>query len=472
MENPGMDATTAAARTFGARHFGRADLGDQRRNRRLVQLADDVTGHPGGTLPDKLRHPKDLKAFYRLMNQPRVTHESILAPHRLETQERMRAHDGVVLVVHDTTTLDYSTLTSLAAVLGQVGDGHGRGYLCHNTLAVAAETKEILGLANQILFHRPEVPPGETKKQRQQRDTRESRLWKQGSAAVPPAPAGQLWVEVSDRGSDLTEFLDYLEERHKHYVVRAQHNRCIRVAVAGVERSMKLFDWLRTLPEQGRRTIKLSERPERSARTATVALAWTQVTIVPPRQARGEGRGVPLTVWALRVWEVGTPAGAEPVEWFLLTNVAVPTLADAWLRVDWYCQRWVVEELHKGMKTGCAIESLQFTTEQALQPAIAFLSVVALWLLSLRTESRRPEAETKPARAIFPLEYVEVLSLDRYGEVRPLTVREFCRLLGRRGGHQNRKQDRPPGWLVLWRGWMKLHLMVQGARAVTRKNCG
>jgi hypothetical protein len=467
-----MEATFTGSQTFGARQFGRADLGDERRNRRLVQLADEVTGHPGGTLPDKLRHPKDLKAFYRLMNHSCVTHGSVLAPHQQETWERMRAQEGVVLLLHDTTTLDYSTLKSLAAVLGQIGDGNGRGYLCHNTLAVAETSQEVLGLANQILFQRPQAPPHETKKQRQQRQTRESRLWKKGSDAVPPAPAGRLWIEVSDRGSDLTEYLDHLDARQKHYVVRAQHNRCIRVVVDGAERSVKLFDWLRQLPEQGRRTIELSERPGRPARTATVAVAWVQVTLVPPRQPRGEGRGVPLTVWALRVWEIGSPAGAEPVEWFLLTNRAVETLAQAWKRVDWYCRRWLVEEYHKGMKTGCAIEALQFTTEQALQPAIAFLSVVTLWLLWLRTESRRPEAESKPATAMFPQEYVEVLSLDRYGEVRPLTVQEFCRLLGRLGGHQNRKHDRSPGWLVLWRGWTKLHLLVQGARTVKAKRCG
>jgi hypothetical protein len=465
-----MDST--ATRTFGALHFGRADLGDDRLNRRLVQLADEVIGHTGGTLPDKLRQPKDLKAFYRFMNNPRVSYEAVLAPHRQETLERMQAHDGVVLLVHDTTTLDYSGLKSLKDDLGQIGEGHGRGYLCHNTLAVAAATKEVLGLANQILFRRPDVPPKETKKQRQQRETRESRLWKKGSQSVPPAPADRLWVEISDRASDLTEYLDYLEAEHKHYVIRSQHNRCITVVVDGEERSVKLHDWMRTLPERGQRQIPLSERPERAARTAQVAVAWAQVTIVPPRQARGEGRGVPLTVWAIRVWEIKTPQGAEPVEWFLLTNVPVATLADAWERVDWYCERWIVEEFHKGMKTGCGIETMQFTTEQALQPAIAFLSVITLWLLWLRTESRRPEAETKPATAMFPKEYVELLSLDRYGEDRPLTVKEFCRALARLGGHQNRKHDRPPGWLVLWRGWMKLHLLVQGARAISRKRCG
>lgn len=467
-----MDACRTAAGSFGVRQFGRADLGDQRLNRRLVQLADEVTGHPGGTLPDKLRQPKDLKAFYRLMNHERVTPEKVLAPHRVETLERMHQHDGVVLVLHDTTTLDYSTLTSLAEDLGQIGEGHGRGYLCHNSLAVAADSREVLGLVNQILFHRDHVPPHETKKQRQQRETRESRLWLKGSAQVPLVPAGQRWVEIADRGGDTTEFLDYLEVEHKSYVVRSQSNRCTTVVVDGQGQSVKLHDWLRTLPQQGQRTIQLSERPERTARTAQVAIAWASVTILPPRQPRGEERGVPLKLWALRVWELSTPAGVEAVEWFLLTNVPVQTLAEAFERVDWYCLRWIIEEYHKGMKTGCAVESLQFTTEAALQPAITFLSVVTLWLLWLRTESRRPEAASTPATARFPAEYVEVLSLDRYGEVRPLTVRDFGHLLGRLGGHQNRKHDRPPGWLVLWRGWTKLHLLVQGARAITRKRCG
>ena len=46
-----------------------------------------------------------------------------------------------------------------------------------------------------------------------------------------------------------------------------------------------------------------------------------------------------------------------------------------------------------------------------------------------------------------------------------LTVREYFLALARLGGHQNRKKDHPPGWIVLWRGWQALQLMVTGARA-------
>ena len=49
-----------------------------------------------------------------------------------------REYSGVVLNLHDTTVLDFSGLTEIEE-LGQVGDGNGRGYYCHNTLAVAAD---------------------------------------------------------------------------------------------------------------------------------------------------------------------------------------------------------------------------------------------------------------------------------------------------------------------------------------------
>jgi hypothetical protein len=133
----------------------------------------------------------------------------------------------------------------------------------------------------------------------------------------------------------------------------------------------------------------------------------------------------------------------------------------------------VVEEFHKAQKTGCRIEDMQFTTPARLEPAIALLSVVAVTLLNLREASRRADAPTRRADTLVSSDSVEVLSLKRYGQVRrDLTVREFFLALARLGGHQNRKCDGEPGWLVLWRGWMKLQAMLDGYHAAQRKTCG
>ena len=99
--------------------------------------------------------------------------------------------------------------------------------------------------------------------------------------------------------------------------------------------------------------------------------------------------------------------------------------------------------------------------------------MVAVTLLNLRDASRRSDAKTRLASTLLATEYVEVMSLQRYREVRVgMTVHEFYYALARLGGHQNRKRDRHPGWLVLWRGWTKLQAMLDGYDAANLKRCG
>lgn len=469
-----MQASRTMVASFGEEHFGAAQLGDERRTKRIVALANQMAKHPGGTLPDKLKGPADLKALYRLMASDAVTHEAVLRSHVLHTLERMRAHDGVVLILHDTSELDYTNLRSLHDELGQIGNGGGRGYKCHNSLAVSAESREVLGLTNQILFRRPHVPKGEKKSARRRRQTRESRLWKQGSGATPAAPEDRLWVDVADRGADTLEFLDFEEAQGKKYLVRSQHNRRVLPGHEGETESVKLHDLMRSLPEAGRRTVNVPAQPGQPARTATVGVAWVPVRVLPPRQPRGDESGVRLAVWAVRVWELDPPANVnEPLEWILLTNVPVQSFEAACERLDWYACRWIIEEFHKAMKTGCGIEGMQFTKQERLEPAIALVSVLATLLLALRDASRRSDARQQPAHERIPAVYITVLSAWRFGSPRcEITVYEFYYALARLGGHQNRRHDHPPGWLVLWRGWTQLHAMVEGALAIGGDRCG
>ena len=185
-----VDSTSmGSAETFGRLNFGAAALGHVGRTRRLVTSARLILQHPGGTLPHKFRDPADLDGFYRMANRKEVTHQAVLEPHRQRTLERMRQAERPVLTIHDTTELDYTGLTSLTG-LGRIGQGTTRGYLCHNTLAVAADDGTVLGLVSQILARREDVPKGETRDARRDRSTRESRLWVNGSQAVGPAPRG------------------------------------------------------------------------------------------------------------------------------------------------------------------------------------------------------------------------------------------------------------------------------------------
>lgn len=470
-----MDLQINTEQTFGQRNFANADLGDARRTKRLIASVDSMCRHPGGSLPDKFRSPKDLKAFYRLCDCDEVTHEAVLSAHR---EVVLQQHLSDILVLHDSTELDYSTHLALAD-LGQIGNGNRRGYICHNSLAVDANSRDVLGLLNQVLHQRADVPVKETALERRERESRESRLWLQG---VEPLPNERRFIDVCDQGSDTFEFLAHECASGRRFVIRAAYDRAIFIGHhAKNAKSHYLRQYASTLPAWGTRTIqvtsKLTEKSPkkkgkkskstRTARQATLAIAAAPILLKPPGKKSGNYPNKPLVLWVVRVWEPDPPQGEERLEWFLLTNEPVTSFEDACCVVSWYEPRWIIEEYHKGLKTGCSIESPQFTTEERLQPAIAILSIVALTLLQLRDASRRPDAKQRPATEIISEDYVEILSLWRHKRVCPQwTVHDFFYALARLGGHQNRKNDKPPGWLILWRGWTALQTMLDGAIAI------
>lgn len=460
--------------SFGMRNFGRVDLGDQRRTDRLVTMVDIMCRHPGGTLPDKLNRPADLRAFYRLMNRPEATHAVLIKSHGEATRASIAAlGTGVVLILHDATELDYTTKATLADDLGQIGQGTHRGYICHNSLAARADTGEVLGLTAQILHHRADVPEGETLKQKRERTDRESRLWLQGAAASGPAPTGVVCVDVSDSLSDTFEYMAYEIGQGRSFVLRAREDRKLAAPVHGAD---YLLAAVRAAQPQSQRPLRVQASPGRTARTTTVRVAFTAVSLAAPGKAHGQYARTPLAVWAVRVWEPNTPAGEEPLEWILLSNVPVEQDAQAHERVDWYERRPLIEELHKGMKTGCRIESMHFGKVERLEPAIAVLSAVTTTLLRLRDAARAPDAATRLATEVLDADYVDVL-VRHYGrrlDAAP-TVLQFYMHVARLGGHQNRKCDGFPGWLTLWRGWTRLQAMVDGyhaARLKIKVQCG
>jgi hypothetical protein len=475
------------AQSFGEMNFGHAQLGDKRRTKRLVKLVDQMCQRPGGTLPQKFRCPADLQAFYRLMRTDDVTHEAILNAHRQTTLKQIEQLGTPVLVLHDSTEFDFTAHRSLDG-LGQIGSGTRRGYIAHNSLAVEPQTREVIGLCNQVLHRRPKVPKSETNAQKRKRKTRESLLWLKGTKCLP---GNWQFVDVCDRGADSFEFLEHEVGSGRRFVIRSSYNRRIFVGHDDPETSdiNKLHEYAQTLPLSGTWTLRVTSKVEvrspgrkgkkktikRKAREANMAVAFAPVQIRPSTKKTGNYGNQPLLVWVIRVWEVDPPAGQERLQWVLLTNEPIRSFADAYRVVGWYECRWIVEEYHKGMKTGCRIESPQFTTEARLQPAIALLSVVTLTLLQLRDASRRADAKTRKARTIISPQYVEVLSLWRHKTVKlDWSVHDFYYALARLGGHQNRKHDHPPGWQVIWEGWKELLPMVTGYDvAKTRyKKCG
>ena len=468
----------SAAETFGERNFSTIDLGDVRRTRRLIESVDLMCRRPTGSLPQKLNSPKDLRAFYRLVNRVEVTHDAIISAHREVTLRQIDQVDDPVLILHDATELNFTSRRSLSDTLGQIGNGNHRGYIVQNSLAVNSKTRQVIGLCNQVLHHRATVRKGESKAQKRKRESRESLLWLHGTS---PIPGDRKLVDVCDQGADTFEFLEHESNSGRRFVIRASFDRRILVGHgkdATIE-SSNLRTYATQLPAAEQRwTLAVTSRVTRKsprrkgkkktltriAREAEMALSYAPVRIKPPRDKNGNHGNEPIDVWVIRVWEVDPPKGQERLEWFLVTNESVRSFKDAYRVVGWYECRWIVEEYHKGMKTGCRIESPQFTTEASLQPTIAVISIITLTLLNMRDASRQSDAKKRKATEIICKDYVAVLSAWRHKSCKlDWTIHDFFFALARLGGHQNRKSDHPPGWQTIWRGWNDLQPMVCGA---------
>jgi hypothetical protein len=445
---------------WGVRHFGTAQLGDIRRTRRLVQLADAFCQRPEASLPGKCGSSANYQGLLGLLDGTEVTHARVLAPHRQLTHDLIAQRTGVVtLLVGDITELDYTSKTTLKDQLGPIGNGSRFGYECFNLLAVDPQRRCVLGLANQILFRRRKRKIPKSKIPKLSVEKRQSGLWVRATRDLPATPSGACVVRVFDREGDTNEVL----QAPGHYLIRSRANRCIRQGFAADAPSGKLHTFMRTLPTQGRREVVVEPSPQHAGRTAVCGVSYAEVQICPLRSDPNS----PGRAWCVRVWELDPPADEEELEWLLLTNVPVENLSDAQTRVDWYECRWLSEEYHKALKTGVRIETAQLTERERLEPLIGLLSVVALNLLWLRDAARDRVWVDRPAEELVDPLLVELAVASHMGVTvrgQRMSVGEFYHTVARLGGYLGNFNKKPPGWQTLWRGWSRLNLMAHGVR--------
>lgn len=440
--------------------WGEAQLGDTRRNARAIQMGADMASQPSGSLPEQMGSWGQLKAAYRLLAQADVTHTALSQPHWQTTQIEAKLQDSsVVLFVQDLTQLDYTTHVKTEN-LGQIGDGGGRGLMVHSCLAIVptAGNPEILGLAAQQVWTRSDVKRvQETRTERSRRRT-EFDVWAEVVETIGEAPdttIAPMWVSVGDRGSDIFSYVRRSRAQNWHCLLRVCQDRVIQTIDGSKQRLKSLA---RSLPVMSYKKIVLRGRSGQPKRHVELQLAWQQIQIHPP--GRGpERQQQPIEGWCIRCWEAN--ASPHQLEWILFTTVPVTDVESVRLVVDWYTFRWVIEEYHKCLKSGCGLEKRQLTTASGLKRLLGFLAVVAVRLLQLRHLSRNHPQRL--ASTVVPTQMLKVLVALFGLPDAQLTMLEFWRAVASLGGFIGRQSDGEPGWQTLWRGWQRLQDICWGA---------
>ncbi len=148
------------------------------------------------------------------------------------------------------------------------------------------------------------------------------------------------------------------------------------------------------------------------------------------------------------------------MEWILLTSLPTHLLAQAWERVDWYGHRWVVEDYHQCLKTGCRVEQRQLQSAERFFRLLGLLSPVAVCLLQLRDLARSEPDRLASERIAADL--LTVVAAQAGLDPSRMTTQVFWREVARLGGYLARRRDGPPGWKTLWAGWLRVQTLLEG----------
>lgn len=481
-----MSYQITAEQQWANLQFGMAQLGDARLTRRLVQVGFAMAADPQASIPRQNKHAAGAKGAYRLFDHDRVTFESVSQPHWNRT--RLLAADcQVTLLLQDTTWLSYLNHPATTG-LGRFGNNSGWGLLLHTVLAVHPQADgtsgadcggSVLGIAHAKLWARDDEVTGLGKKRNQKRrsDDRESMRWSDAVQAIGAASPGKKFIHVGDRESDI---YDLFEQTMRlpgcGFVIRLMRQRNAQAGhhAATLTSSQRprssLKEVSRQMKQLGTTQLWIPPRGGRVGRWATLAVAGEAVTVYSPWFGAGGSRTArPLCCWAVRVWEIDAPPGTQRLEWLLLSSEPVSDLDDA-LRISrYYSLRWMIEEYHQCLKSGCKVEERQLEDADRLEPFIGIATAVAARLLQLKNDARL--TPDRPAIQCVADELVQMLC--KLIKVKPaaLTVRRFTHEVAKMGGFLGRKGDGNPGWKTLWYGWQKLNLILTGYQ-LAQGRCG
>lgn len=439
--------------------FGDADLGDARLAQRLVACAGVQARLPSRSFfMAAAGDGKMVKGYYRLIDHPdrdAVTPEGIMAGHRKRTLRRMSEQE-TVLLVQDGTDVNLATHRGCEG-LGVIGrNGKGRsgtlGLHMHSTLAVNGDGVP-LG-AVRIEF---DAPDGGAKRDRPLLERKTGR-WLRGledSVALASRLHGVRMVAVMDREGDAFEILA-APRKGVALLVRARYDRSLDRGRG------KLFAHLAALRLGGRMSVTIDRqsernetrtqkaRPARAERKAALELRWDSVSLPAPRGSRS---GAPVALNAIEARETTPPSdGSPPILWRLLTTLPVRTSGDVEKVIALYRRRWVIEDWHRVLKSGCKIEQIAHRKRERVERALAINAVIA-WRITALTALGRMNPDL-PAGTAFS--DVELAMLGDFARERkrppPDSLGQAFDLVAMMGGHLHRGNDTPPGNEILWHG--------------------
>ncbi|TYL85481.1 IS4 family transposase [Bradyrhizobium rifense] len=388
--------------------------------------------------------------FNRFLGHDKVTAERIIESWSEGTVAAIEGRH--VLAIQDTSEIHFNTTPQRRRGLGEIGKGNNHGLLLHPLLAVDAADGACLGLLSGQIWTRKGRRT--TSHDDRELSDKESQRWISTAVAAKPLLTKASAVTVlGDRESDIFALYASSAEQHFHVIARSMHDRKL------ADRS-GLYEASDAMAAVDRRAVQLPARAARPARLARLELRFGTIELARPQSKflHHLPKSLPLAVVDVR--EINAEADVEPLHWRLLTSHDVAGIEDAWRIVQWYKQRWIIEQFFRVLKTqGLKLEDSQIGTADRLLKLVAIAAkaaVITIQLLQARGGG------SQPLRVAFDDGEIGALAaLNKQLEAKskrlknphpPDSLAWAAWIIGRLGGWDGYPSSKPPGPITFKNG--------------------
>ncbi len=464
------------------REFRHVNLGDKRLIARLIKTTTLLEGKASGSINQSCKSWREAKGTYRLLSNKKFNPEEIYSSHYKETGERIKGNK-YVCSVQDTSNLDFDSHIKTKG-LGSISKAytkHKMGLMVHTALMLTMEGLP-LGLSSQQCWAR--VLREETAQEKTRRkyisSIKEKESYKWITAlqdTMNIIPVGTQVVTIGDREADIFELLWRCQELSTLFIVRNRQNRKFICPKIGKTNLQTRINQIREKEEM---VLQIPKKQGQKSREAKIEIKYISglIPISSPSLYGSKDTGHKISdkvaISVVRAKEIDPPEETEAIDWTLLTNIPVVNFKDAIERINCYKLRWKVEEYFRVLKSGCKIENSRLSTKDRLEKLIALKSIIAFKILYLSKAaiSHPEELCTK----ILSLEEWQALYIREHKALiipkDPPTIKQAIIWLGKLGGFMNRKSDKLPGTMTLWRGYENLKDSMDMLCLFIPQNCG
>jgi len=441
-------------------------FGDKRIDRRASQALHKLTLGRSSSVRQVTESEAEQKSFYRLFNNESFSEEAIEQSIVKRCGELCK--DRHLLCIQDTTEFNLSGHKGRVKAqtgLGKTTKEDVLGFMLHSSLVIDADVGSALGYSYIKAWDRKEDEPDrhERKYKKLPIEQKESYKWiaasNQSKTLLKQAHTITI---VADRESDIYDLLSTVPEEHVHLLIRSNANR--QVATGG-----KLEDYLNSLPvmHQYDLMVRGDIRKSIEKRTAIMDLKWSKVAVSKPANSKDKELPKSKELYVVEAKEQNKKAG---IYWRILTTHAVTNAEQAMQIIEWYKQRWYIEQIHRLLKTeGFRIESSQLEQGWAIRKLTLLAMMATLRILQMMLAYDDDEQAIDEVFDKDQQQCLQMINQQLEGEtekqknsIKSNTLKWATWVIARLGGWKGYKSQRKPGPIVLQKGLAKFYHMYDG----------